>query len=131
MINIIATIISVISIINTKLPIMNNIYKTSINFSVLGNQNIEYQRIEKYKSIIKLHGLINVDGFIYFNKDNVYNYNFDQNINNIISKYKCTISDAYYNNLEDKIFLRLKIKILNLKKIIILENENYKKKINL
>ena len=110
---------------------MNNIYKTSINFSVLGNQNIEYQRIEKYKSIIKLYGLINVDGFIYFNKDDVYNYNFDENINNIISKYKCKISDAYYNNLEDKIYLKLKIKILNLKKTIILENESFNKKIDL
>ena len=124
-------LVSILTILAPKLPIMNNIYKTSINFSVLGNQNIEYQRIEKYKSIIKLHGLINVDGFIYFNKDDVYNYNFDENINNIISKYKCKISDAYYNNLEDKIYLKLKIKILNLKKTIILENESFNKKIDL
>jgi hypothetical protein len=124
-------LVSILTILAPKLPIMNNIYKTSINFSVLGNQNIEYQRIEKYKSIIKLHGLINVDGFIYFNKDDVYNYIFDENINNIISKYKCKISDAYYNNLEDKIYLKLKIKILNLKKTIILENESFNKKIDL
>ena len=124
-------LISILTILAPKLPIMNNIYKTSINFSVLGNQNIEYQRIERYKSIIKLHGLINVDGFIYFNKDDVYKYNFDENINNIISKYKCKISDAYYNNLEDKIYLKLKIKILNLKKTIILENESFNKKIDL
>lgn len=124
-------LVSILTILTPKLPIMNNIYKTSINFSVLGNQNIEYQRIERYKSIIKLHGLINVNGFIYFNKDDVYNYKFDENINNIISKYKCKISDAYYNNLEDKIYLKLKIKILNLKKTIILENENYNKKIDL
>lgn len=124
-------LVSILTILAPKLPIMNNIYKTSINFSVLGNQNIEYQRIERYKSIIKLHGLINVDGFIYFNKDDVYNYDFDENINNIISKYKCKISDAYYNNLEDKIYLKLKIKILNLKKTIILENESFNKKIDL
>jgi hypothetical protein len=124
-------LVSILTILAPKLPIMNNIYKTSINFSVLGNQNIEYQRIERYKSIIKLHGLINVDGFIYFNKDDVYKYNFDENINNIISKYKCKISDAYYNNLEDKIYLKLKIKILNLKKTIILENESFNKKIDL
>ena len=121
-------LVSILTILAPKLPIMNNIYKTSINFSVLGNQNIEYQRIERYKSIIKLHGLINVDGFIYFNEDDVYKYNFDENINNIISKYKCKISDAYYNNLEDKIYLKLKIKILNLKKTIILENESFNKK---
>ena len=68
-------LVSILTILAPKLPIMNNIYKTSINFSVLGNQNIEYQRIERYKSIIKLHGLINVDGFIYFNKDDVLSIN--------------------------------------------------------
>ena len=36
-------LVSILTILAPKLPIMNNIYKTSINFSVLGNQNIEYQ----------------------------------------------------------------------------------------
>ena len=131
MINIITTIISVISIINTKLPIMNNIYKTNLNLPLIGNQYIEYKRFEKYTSSLKLYGIINTDGFLYFDKNNPQNYSFDDNIKNVMSKYKCKINEAYYNNVSDQIFLKLKIKLLNIQKTIILKNQNSKNSKNI
>ena len=69
-------LVSILTILAPKLPIMNNIYKTSINFSVLGNQNIEYQRIEKYKSIEGVSGV------------HLMGYKQEEDIASVISHFK-------------------------------------------
>ena len=86
---------------------------------------------QKYTSSLKLYGIINTDGFLYFDKNNPQNYSFDDNIKNVMSKYKCKINEAYYNNVSDKIFLKLKIKLLNIQKTIILKNQNSKNSKNI
>ena len=117
-----------LSIVNIKLPTMNNIYKTTFNVPVIGRQNIEYKRFEKYTSSLKLYGIINADGLLFFDKNDVTKYSFDETIENIMSKYKCKINEAYYNDIDDEILLNLKIKILNIKKTFILKNNNYNEK---
>jgi hypothetical protein len=107
---------------------MNNIYKTTFNVPVIGKQYIEYKRFEKYTSSLKLYGIINADGFLFFDKNDVTNYSFDKKIENIMSKYKCKINEAYYNDIDDEILLNLKIKILNIQKTLILKNNNYNEK---
>tara|TARA_Y100000996_G_C21990258_1_gene424299 strand:+ start:116 stop:502 length:387 start_codon:yes stop_codon:yes gene_type:complete len=117
-----------LSIVNIKLPTMNNIYKTTFNVPVIGRQNIEYKRFEKYTSSLKLYGIINADGLLFFDKNDVTKYSFDETIENIMSKYKCKINEAYYNDIDDEILLNLKIKILNIQKTLILKNNNYNEK---
>ena len=52
--------------LNTKLPPLNNIYKTTISFPLIGKQNIEYKRIKPFISQVKLDGKINAKGYINF-----------------------------------------------------------------
>ena len=55
-----------------NLPKINNIYKTTIKIPLIGKQNIKYKRIEKYKSSLNLNGIININGYIYFDEKNIY-----------------------------------------------------------
>ena len=59
------------------LPRINNIYKTNVNIPLIGNQNIEYERIKKYESQVRLNGLINTKGIVHIDKNNIYDYTFD------------------------------------------------------
>jgi len=117
-----------LTLIEIKLPIINNIYKSKFIIPLLGKQNIEYKRIEKYKSSLKLYGIINADGYLFFDKNDIKNYSFDEEIQNIMNKYKCKISEAYYNDIKDEIFLNVKVNPLNLQKVIILKNIYYEEK---
>ena len=45
-----------------------------------------------------------------------------------MNKFKCKINEAYYNNIKDEIFLNIKVKPLNLQKVIILKNIYYEEK---
>jgi len=117
-----------LSLIDIKLPIINNIYKSKFNIPLIGKQNIEYQRIEKYKSSLKLYGIINADGYLFFDKNDIKNYSFDEEIQNVMNKYKCKINEAYYNDIKDEIFLNVRVYPLNLQKVIILKNIYYEEK---
>lgn len=117
-----------LSLIDIKLPIINNIYKSKFIIPLIGKQNIEYQRIEKYKSSLKLYGIINTNGYLFFDKNDIKNYSFDEEIQNVMNKYKCKINEAYYNDIKDEIFLIVKVNPLNLQKVIILKNIYYQEK---
>lgn len=106
-----------------NLPKINNIYKTTIKIPLIGKQNIKYKRIEKYKSSLNLNGIININGYIYFDENNINNYSYDKNINKIITKYKCNIKETYYNYIDDLIIFKLKINLLNIEREVILKNE--------
>jgi hypothetical protein len=64
-----------------RLPPLNNVYKGSFYIPFIGNQNIEFERLKVNTSQVRLHGLINCNGYIYNNAIND-NIN-DNNINNI------------------------------------------------
>jgi len=119
------------SLITHNLPIINNIYKCKLYFPFVGNQNIQYIRYEDFTSSLLLSGIINIQGKIFFDKNDVYNYSLDENMNQILLKYKCKINEAYYNKIDDEIILKLKIKPLNIKKHIILKNEKTIKRLEL
>jgi hypothetical protein len=123
-------------VLSYSLPPLNNIYSGSINFPLLGKQNIEFERLKKNTSHIKLFGLINCNGYIYYdennenneNNENVsnkcinINYELDNNLLNIIRKYRCTIEAPYYDVRSDTILFILKINMLGLTKSIKLLN---------
>ena len=113
-----------------SLPPLNNVYKGSISFPLLGKQTIEFERLKKNTSQVRLIGLINCNGYIYNdeNYENVsnkcinINYELDNNLLNIIRKYRCTIEAPYYDVSSDMILFVLKINMLGLTKTIKLLN---------
>lgn len=123
--------ITLFLLIHHNLPIINNIYKSKLYFPFIGNQNIQYIRYQEFTSSLLLYGIINCEGKIFFDKSDISNYSLDENINQILLKYKCKIIKAYYNNADDEIILNLKIKPLNIKKHIILKNEKTIKRLEL
>jgi hypothetical protein len=121
-----------------SLPPLNNVYKGSISFPLLGKQNIEFERLKKNTSQVRLYGLINCNGYIY-NDENVENdknvknnnisniclsmkYELDEYLLNIIRKYRCIIEAPYYDVKNDTILFILKINVLGLTKTIKLLN---------
>jgi hypothetical protein len=120
-------------VLSYSLPPLNNVYKGSISFPLLGKQTIEFERLKKNTSQVRLIGLINCNGYIYNdenyeNNENVsnkcinINYELDNNLLNIIRKYRCTIEAPYYDVSSDMILFVLKINVLSLTKTIKLLN---------
>ena len=114
------------------LPSLNNVYSGSLNIPYFGKQNIEFERLKANISQVRLHGLINCDGLIYYNENNENNennnitntmsYDLDNNLKNIMTKYRCTIGSPYYDKKNDSILFVLKINMLGLTKTIKLFN---------
>jgi hypothetical protein len=128
----------IILLLSYSLPPLNNVYKGSISFPLLGKQNIEFERLKKNTSQVRLYGLINCNGYIY-NNENVENdknvennnisniclsmkYELDEYLLNIIRKYRCIIEAPYYDVKNDTILFILKINVLGLTKTIKLLN---------
>ena len=109
-----------------SLPPLNNVYSGSISFPLLGKQNIEFERLQKNTSQVRLYGLINCNGYVYndenFNESISMNYELDNNLINIMSKYRCSIEAPLYDVKNDTILFVLKINMLGLTKSIKLLN---------
>jgi len=110
--------------LNNILPPINNIYYTSIRVPIAGKQNIMYERMSKYKSEIKLTGTVNVNGYVFFDKQNPYKYEVDDNLKNVLKKYKCTLYDPKYDSQEDIISLKIRINLIRYTTKLILKNIN-------
>jgi hypothetical protein len=109
---------------NNVLPPINNIYYTNINIPLIGKQDVTYQRIENLKSVIKLSGKINQNGYIYYDMNNPYKYTLDDKLKYIINKYRCSIDNPIYYTNSDIIELKIKINLINYTKKIIFNNLN-------
>ena len=118
----IASIFFVLSL-NKMLPPIGNTYYTSINIPLIGTQNIKYERTKKLISEVSLSGKVNKQGYIYFDNNDPYKYTLDDTLENILKKYKCTLSDPYYDNINDIITLNIKINIIRYSKKLILTND--------
>ena len=113
-----------------SLPSLNNVYRGSLNIPLLGNQNIEFERLKLNTSQVRLYGLINCDGLIYndenINKNEInMSYDLDNNLKNIMTKYRCSIDAPTYDACNDSILFVLKIKMLGITKRISLLNTNH------
>ena len=116
-----------------SLPPLNNVYSGSISFPLAGKQNIEFERLKKNTSQVRLYGLINCNGYVYNDENdendknindknitltNSMNYELDNNLINIVSFYRCSIEAPYYDVTNDTILFVLKINMLGLTKSI-------------
>ena len=113
------------------LPSLNKVYSVALVFPLLGKQNIEFERLKKNTSQVRLSGLINCKGYIYndekenenYEKENkCMNYELDNSLKNIMNKYSCSIESPYYDANNDIILFVLKINMLGLTKSIKLLN---------
>ena len=112
------------------LPSLNKVYSVALVFPLLGKQNIEFERLKKNTSQVRLSGLINCKGYIYNDekdekdeKENrCMNYELDNSLKNIMNKYRCSIESPYYDTSNDTILFVLKINMLGLIKSIKLLN---------
>ena len=109
-----------------SLPPLNTVYSGSISFPLLGKQNIEFERLKKNTSQVRLYGLINCNGYVYndenINKSISMNYELDNNLINIVRKYRCSIEATLYDVTNDTVLFVLKINMLGLTKSIKLLN---------
>jgi len=117
----IASIFFVISL-SKILPPIGNTYLTSIYIPILGKQNIKYERTNNLISQITLSGKVNKKGYVYFDVNNPDKYTLDDTLNNILIKYKCSLTQPIYNNIEDIITFYIKINLINYSKKLILTN---------
>lgn len=116
------TIIYTLLSLNNILPPINNIYYTSLNIPLAGKQNIMYERRENLVVELKLSGKVNVNGYIYFNENNLNEYELDNNLKNLIRKYRCSFFNPYYDNNKDIISLQIRLNLLRYTKTITLHN---------
>jgi hypothetical protein len=110
------------------LPSINKVYSVALVFPLLGNQNIEFERLNKNTSQVRLNGLINCKGYIYnditdlqdanYEKKTYMNYELDNTLKNIMTKYRCSIEAPYYDVNNDIILFVLKINMLGLTKSV-------------
>jgi uncharacterized protein YsxB (DUF464 family) len=110
------------------LPSINKVYSVALVFPLLGNQNIEFERLKKNTSQVRLSGLINCKGYIYndiadlqdtnYEKKTYMNYELDNSLKNIMNKYRCSIEAPYYDANNDIILFVLKINMLGLTKSV-------------
>jgi hypothetical protein len=107
-----------------NLPPINNIYKTSLKVPLLGKQDIYLERKTKNTASLKMNGIVNTNGKIFYHKtqNNDYDYTFDENINNVLNKYKVTMYNVDYDNENDISKVDIKIRLLNFKKQLIFQN---------
>lgn len=110
-----------------SLPPLNNVYTGSLNFPLFGKQNIEFERLKPNISQVRLYGLINCDGYVYnennennenINITNTMSYDLDNNLKNIMRKYRCSIGAPYYDDVNDQILFVLKINVIGITKSI-------------
>lgn len=124
MFNILTLTLTLASASAYALPSLNKVYSVALVFPLLGKQNIEFERLKKNTSQVRLSGLINCKGYIYNDeKENrCMNYELDNSIKNIMNKYRCSIEAPYYDTTNDTILFVLKINMLGLTKSIKLLN---------
>jgi hypothetical protein len=114
-----------------SLPALHKVYSGSLVIPLIGNQNIEFERLKENTSRVRLYGLINCNGLVYNDKNEddknendhiAMCYELDPYLKNIMTKYRCTIDAPYYDVNNDSILFVLKINMIGLTKSIKLRN---------
>jgi hypothetical protein len=109
-----------------SLPALHKVYSGCLVIPLIGNQNIEFERLKENTSRVRLYGLINCNGLVYNDKNEddhiAMSYELDPYLKNIMTKYRCTMETPYYDVNNDTILFVLKINMIGLTKRIKLHN---------
>tara|TARA_A100001015_G_scaffold288000_1_gene358389 strand:- start:180 stop:611 length:432 start_codon:yes stop_codon:yes gene_type:complete len=139
--NLVFALLSVTNLVS--LPPVNNIYIANIKVPVIGNQYIEYERFTELESEIRMKGIINNVGYIKYKKENknhenclkpssknLYSYELNDNLKNILNKYRCELKNPSYDPNTDIASINILVRLVNFNKLIILKNINTNNSIN-
>ena len=115
----------IISIINTNVPPIGNIYGKSFTIPLIGKQYIETEYINKNQAIIRLNGVINTNGTstLYYD-NNEEKFTLSKNLLNTMSRFKCKINKSYYDKNNDVIIINLCFRSIITKNIILVKIYN-------
>ena len=106
----------------SSLPPIKNKYISNLNIPLIGEQKIVFERISRNTAKINISGkIINNEGYVYYHKENTnkYNYEFSDNLTNLMNKYRISISNINYDEKSDISSLEISIKLLKFKRKII------------
>ena len=118
-------ILLLLSTTNIILPTVGNIYKKTIQFPLLGNQNIETKFMQNNMIIIKLSGLLDNKGSAKYSLiDNTLNIDLSDNLKILMKNKKTKFKLINYDDEKDIVNIYLHIKPLFYKKNIELERIN-------
>jgi hypothetical protein len=118
-------ILLLLSTTNIILPTVGNIYKKTIQFPLLGNQNIETKFMQNNMIIIKLSGLLDSKGSAQYSLiDNTLNIELSDNLKILMKNKKTEFKLINYDDEKDIVNIYLHIKPLFYKKNIELERIN-------
>ena len=139
--NLVFALLSVTNLVS--LPPVNNIYIANINVPIIGNQYIEYERFTELESEIRMKVIINNVGYIKYKKENknhenclkpysknLYSYELNDNLKNILNKYRCELKNPSYDPNTDIASINILVRLVNFNKLIILKNINSNNSIN-
>ena len=139
--NLVFALLSITNLVS--LPPVNNIYIANINVPIIGSQYIEYERFTELESEIRMKGIINNIGYIKYKKEtknnenclkssskNLYSYELNDNLKNILNKYRCELKNPSYDPNTDIASINILVRLVNFNKLIILKNINSNNSIN-
>lgn len=113
------------TIMTSHYPPAGSVYNTVFSIPFIGNQNIEFNVIDKTNACITMSGLINRNGSLTYtiDKDGRVEFTLGTALQNVMRTYMCSIKEAYYNAREDTAQICLKINPLQFRKTLVLKKK--------
>ena len=106
------------------LPSYGSIFSKTLQFPLIGKQNIQTEFCNDNIININLSGIVKANGtakYIIQNTD--IDIELSDTLNNLVKKKKTDFKLLKYDSIEDAVYIQLYIKPLFFKKVVILERE--------
>lgn len=107
------------------MPNCGNIYNKIIYIPLIGKQKIETEFGKNSLIYIRLNGLLIENGTATYKlNNNEFDFKLSNNLKTLLNEQKSEFKFTKYNRDEDKVYIRLYVKPLFLRKNIALERKN-------
>ena len=107
------------------IPNCGNIYNKIIYIPLIGKQKIETEFGKNSVIYIRLNGLLIENGTATYKlNNNEFDFKLSNNLKTLLNEQKSEFKFTKYNRDEDKVYIRLYVKPLFLRKNIALERKN-------
>jgi hypothetical protein len=106
------------------LPSYGSIYSKTLQFPLLGKQNIQTEFCSDNIININLSGIVKANGSAKYKIQNTdIDIELSDNLNNLVKKKKTDFKLLKYDSNEDAVYIQLHIKPVFFKKVVILDRE--------
>ena len=107
------------------LPSYGSIYSKTLQFPLLGKQNIQTEFCSDNIININLSGIVKANGSAKYKIQNTdIDIELSDNLNNLVKKKKTDFKLLKYDSNEDAVYIQLHIKPVFFKKVLILERDS-------